>query len=863
MTPASEAPRPRIQIRPEQRQLLIDGEPAVLGARAFDLLHSLAERSDRVVGKHELMDLVWPTVVVEENNLQVQISTLRKLLGPGAIATVPGRGYRFTATLDSSAEAPASRPAPPPRTPVLRLPADAGALIGRDTHLRTLASLLGDARLVTLVGTGGIGKTRLAQACAASLREQHADGVWQVELAALPRASAADAIAVAVARALDLRFEAGQANADAVAAVLRTQRLLLLLDNCEHVLEGVASLCATLLRAAPGVKLLATSQEPLNLAEEQVYRLPLLALPGDGELAQAAAFGAVALFVARARAADPRFVLDDNNRGTVVDICRHLDGLPLAIELAAARVPLLGVEGVRTRLDERLRLLVGGRRDVAARQQTLRASLEWSQSLLDAAEQAVFRRLGVFVRGFTVELAQHVAADDAPGATGPPQVSLTPPGQLIDRWAVLDHLASLVDKSLVVADASDPPRYSLLESAREFALAQLALAGETQATLAAHAAAMRAAVARVEALYFETNDYGPAQSKLVFELDNLRAALAWARAGGHDETAVALLGMSCRLWNRCGLAGTASALFAELASKVDERVPPALAAVFWLGMVIVAPESPPPLVIEAADRCVTLWRGLGDTRRLAYALGWRAIVNCQRERLDAARTDLAEAETLEQDSWPMLVRVRRLVALCSLHTRAAEPERARALRQQALALVRASGDHPNIQFNIRKLADADLAAGDFDALMRSSEALIEDAREHGPLWAARLGQGYRAVALIAAGRYREAAAAAREGLPAWRAAGWTGWLLDHLAWLAAAGGQHREAAQLLGFCDLLYERAGRERRAAEQRAVAAALAALRRSGASEGELEQWRKAGRVLDEDHALAAVLDGGTAAR
>jgi len=840
MTLASPDPLRHVQILPNSRALLVDGQPASVGGRAFDLLVALTERADRVVTKHELMDLVWPDVIVEENNLQVQISALRRLLGPAAIATVPGRGYRFTAPLDEAAPPPApSRAAAAPRAQASNLPSTSAALIGREADLSALARLLADARLVTVVGTGGIGKTRLVQACAADLHGQRHDGTWWVELALLPPGSNADAVAAAVARALDLRVEAGQAGVERVCSVLCDQRLLLLLDNCEHLLAGAAAFGAALLRTAPAVTLLATSQEPLHLAGEQVYRLPLLALPEDADLVHAEQYGAVALFVARARAADPRFALGEHNRAAVVDICRHLDGLPLAIELAAARVALLGVEGVRSRLGERLRLLTRARRDAAARQQTLRASLEWTLGLLDAPEQAVYRRLGVFVGGFTMELAQRVAADAA-----------------IDRWAVLDHLASLVDKSLVSVDAAEPPRYSLLESAREFALERLERHAETEATRAAHAEALRETVAHVEALYFESDAYGAAQTQLVRELDNLRAALAWARANAHSELAIALLGLSCRLWNRCGLAGTASELFSAIAGSVDaQRVPAAVEAAFWLGSVIVAPELPLPDLARAADRCIELWRDLGDTRRLAYALGWRAIVNAQRDRLDPARVDLIEAKDLERADWPHLLRAWRLAALCSVQTRAGEVEPARATRQAAIAIVRASGDHPNIQFNLRKLADADLAAGDFEALMRSSQDLIDDARAHGPLWAARLGLGYQAVALIAAGRHDEAEAAAVEALPAWRAAGWTTWLLDHLVGLAAARGQARGAAQLLGHCDRRYAEAGRPRRAAEQRAITAAIAAMRNT-LDEARIAQYRAEGQALDEHSALAAAL-------
>lgn len=820
-------PMAALRLEPQRRLALLAGQPLALGARAFDLLQALAERRDRVVTKNELMDLVWPDVVVEENNLQVQISSLRKALGPNAITTVPGRGYRLTAELQTPIAV-----AETPRTDKPAAPLD--ALIGRKDDLAQLATLLRSARLITLAGPGGIGKTRLALAAAAAARAEYADGVTVADLAPLPKDADAEAIAAAVARALDLRFDVGQASTQTLAFAVRHQSLLLVLDNCEHLLAGAAALTSVLLATAPGLHVLATSQEPLNLADEHVMRLPLLALPPPEDLDNAHHYGAVALFVARAVAADRRFVLTTALRAAVVDICTRLDGLPLAIELAAARVPTLGLAGLQARLDERLRLLTGGRRDAAARQQTLRASLEWSLALLTPDELSVFRSLGVFAGGFTVELAQDVANTAA-----------------IDRWDVLDLLASLVDKSLVVVDAADPPRYSLLESTRALALELLQAAGEHEAKRAAHAEAVLAALQRVDTLFYASNDYSAAQSHLLREIENLRAALAWCEERGDTAMAIALMGPSGRLWNRCGLAGEGSARFAALAPMVNDQVAAPNAAAFWLSMVVVAPESPPAAVVAAASAAVEAYRALEDRPRWAYALCWRAIVAGQRGELDQAARDVAATAALDEPGWPPLLRAMILLAECSLHTRRGDATRARAVREAALVLVRASGDHPNIQFNLRKLADADLAAGDFDALMRSSQALIADARDHGPAWAARLGEGYRAVALLAAGHLDEAADAARVALPAWRAAGWTGWLIDHLAWLAAARGRAALAAQLLGCADALHARVGRERRVSEHRAVEATLRLVKDTLPAH-ELDQWRRAGQELDEDAAL-----------
>ena len=283
---------------------------------------------------------------------------------------------------------------------------------------------------------------------------------------------------------------AGAPSADKIAVALQSHSMLLVIDNCEHLLEGARTLVQALRREAPLVHILLASQAALRIQGGQIFTLQPLALPRVTD-APDERFGALQLFAERARAVDRRFVLDASNGPLVADICRQLDGLPLAIELAAARVNLLGVQGLRDRLSDRLQLLTTGSHDVPQRHQTLRAALEWSHSLLGPAEQAVLRRLGVFVGGFTLELAQQVAADDASGS--------------LDSWAVLDALGTLVDRSLVSVDAGEPVRYRLLETMRVFALEQLASAGDTAALRARHARAVANLFATVDESRFGDN----------------------------------------------------------------------------------------------------------------------------------------------------------------------------------------------------------------------------------------------------------------------------------------------------------------------------------------------------------------------
>ncbi|RBQ14343.1 AfsR/SARP family transcriptional regulator [Spongiactinospora rosea] len=398
----------------------------------------------------------------------------------------------------------------PARRRQTNLPAPVNDLIGRETAVAEIRALLGTARLVTLTGSGGVGKTRLALETAAGLAADHADGVWLVELAAHEKDDTGS-LAEAVLAALDVRDGAGPDSAlERLVDALRARRLLLVLDNCEHVVEHAARLADELLRAAPGLRVLATSREPLCVAGEALYAVPPLDLPKGGDLRAVAGSHAVRLFLARAAASARGFALDETNAAAVAQLCRRLDGLPLALELAATRVRALGVEELVARLDDRFRVLSGWQRGGPARQQTLSATIDWSWTLLSDAERVVLRRLSIHSDGCTLQAAEEVCGGDG-----------------LD---VLELIARLVDRSLVtVVDGPAGTRYRLLESVAAYCRRRLDDAGETERVRRAHVECYAALAVRAEARL-----RGPEQAQWLRRLDaeaaNLRAALDAAPA---------------------------------------------------------------------------------------------------------------------------------------------------------------------------------------------------------------------------------------------------------------------------------------------------------------------------------------------
>jgi predicted ATPase/DNA-binding winged helix-turn-helix (wHTH) protein len=829
----------RFTLRPATRELL-DGQTRLrLGTRAFDLLLALAQARGEVVSRETLFERAWPGLVVLDDNLKVQIMALRKLLGAHAIATVPGRGYRFTERLQDD---PAAH-APPPATSELAsrgearsstLPAHLPPLFGRAEDLTAAASLLRRHAVVTIAGAAGIGKTSLALHLAQQVRGEFADGAWLIELAAI---SDPGQVAPLVARSLGIVAQDEAVAVATIAAALRSQSMLLVLDNCEHVLDEVVSLVDALTRAAPNVRVVATSQEVLKLGTEQVLRLaPLAVVDADPEAA--AQSGAVQLFVARAQAADRGFALTKDNLAAVVEICRRLDGLPLAIELAAVRLPLLGLEGIRARLNERFRVLTGGARFRPHRQQTLLAAFEWSHDLLTGPEQTVFRRLGVFAGGFSLELAQDVAADDP-----------------IDAWAVLDHLGVLVDKSLVITEGRDAPRYRLLESGRAFALEQLDRAGESAALLRRHAQALRALMQAFDAAVAREPRFDALVRRIEPELDNLYGALQWATGvSGDRETAIALCASSDWLWNELAQPREGWHWCRLVRPWIDASTPPALAARFWLAAAGLGRTALQPARewVDDLRHAAAGFRALGDTVGLYRAL---CLLGGQSDGLIShreARDCLDEAERIEDASWSPRLRLRRQASLEWWLDLDGQLEQARAAGRRHVALAAKSGGVAEVGA-LSNLADTELALGNVEEAIALCRASIARAAELGRPAAALHTYENLVPALLARGELDAAAQAIRSGRAASvRGIGTAFVLLIHAAALSHLRGDARLAAQLIGCTDRTYARDGRIMHPPERRVRERLLEQLR-SVLAEHELVELQREGATWSEDEAFA----------
>ena len=586
------------------------------------------------------------------------------------------------------------------------LPMQLTSFVGRDDQLTQVRELLTQNRLVTLTGAGGTGKTRLAIEVARQHSGGFGDGICYVDLAPI---TDPDVVPIAVARAFELPDQPGRSTMDALLRFVRDRQMLVVLDNCEHLLDASAELVVALLGAAPGLTLLATSREAIGVAGELGWRVPSLSLADES----------IELFADRARHARSDFTVTDDNAATVAEICARLDGLPLAIELAAARVRALSLTEIVESLHDRFRLLTGGARTAVRRQQTLRASVDWSHVLLTEPERVLFRRLAAFLGGFDLDAAQAVAG-----------------GGDVQRYQVVDQLTLLVDKSLVVADdRGGRTRYRLLETVRQYALEKLGESGEADIVRARHRDHYTSMAALLDAP--AGSDYGQRLEQANTEIDNLRAAFGWSRENSDIELALTLASSLQLLWQARGRLREGLTWFDNALTDLDAHhagVTPAvraraLADRATLGLWAGDADSP-----DQAQQALAIAREVDDPVLLVRALTARGYVAAYFDA-ESARAYLAEAIDLARDSGDRWRLSQILVAQVVTALAARDPIAARAAAEEGRDLADSIGD----RFDARRcrwyLGVAQAYQGDLAGAIAQFVAVADEAEAaHDEIW---------------------------------------------------------------------------------------------------------------------------------
>jgi predicted ATPase/class 3 adenylate cyclase len=720
------------------------------------------------------------------------------------------------------------------------LPQQVTSFIGRDVELREVRGLVAAHRLVTLTGSGGLGKTRIALQVGAECLTHFRDGVWLLEMAPLTES----ALVVEMAAALfGLTIQGGRQTIETVANYLGDKQLLLILDNCEHIVEGAAELAGAVLGSCPGVHLLVTGRQALGILGEHPYRVPSLAVPDRPEAVTAQSamgYGAIQLFVERAEAAIGSFALGNDTAPTVAEICRRLDGIPLALELAAPRLKMLTPHGLLARLKDRFRLLTGGDRTALPRQQTLKATLEWSFNLLSTKEQTMLQRLSVFGGSWTIEAATVVASGDS-----------------IEADEVFDLVGSLIDKSLIVpvAGPSGEGRYRLLESTRQFGLERL-LAGGGGERRRVCAEFLTSLFDQADLVWQNT----PTEAWLARfepELDNVRAALEWSFGDGGDPA------LGSRLASRTVLLLGELSLLSELRrwcetalAAMGGSIPPEIEGRLLLAHLFGADFGNRRLV-AAAERAVELHRASTDRLALASALRLLAKVLASPGDIEAAERLIVEAEAMLRP----LARTKELASVLSVRSVIREfggdAVGARALAEESLALSRALGHRGGVETTAANLAELAFGQGDVAEAVRRARETLAATRRSGNLRLTAGMLGNLAGYLLRAGAIDEAERDAHESLRLARVLGWDYWVticLEHLALVAALRGRLRIAAQILGYAEAWYRREGRVRQPTEAATRSGAASLL---DAALGAEEQARLAaeGARWDETSAVAAI--------
>lgn len=669
------------------REVLRAGRSVRLSPKAFQLLCVLVEKRPAAVSKQRLQDELWPGTYVVEKNITNLVAEIRAALGdeparPRFIRTIHRFGYAFH-------EPQAAGVGDVPRSYSHNLPEHLSTFIGREREIAGILRRLHSAGLLTLTGTGGCGKTRLALAVARDLVRRFHDGVWMIDLAAL---SDPDLVPQSVASVLHVRRAPDKPLEDTLSDAVRDRQLLLLFDNCEHLIGACADLTARLIGAAPRLTILATSREALGVAGETIWPVAPLSVPDAAASESALESESVRLFVIRAAAVDPQFAITSANATTVASLCRSLDGVPLAIELAAAQLRTLTVEDIHARLSKRFQLLDAGDDSVPSRQRTLEAAIDWSYDLLDDADRVLMRRLAVFSGGWDLEAARHVCAGDPLAAED-----------------VGDRLLRLVKKSLVVVE-SEHERYRFLESLRQYGSEKLASSGEMERLRDRHLDWFLELSRRLEP-DLTTSRQIDALRLLRANHDNLRAALEWSEAAPQRRHAtLELANHLFWFWLKHGNYAEGRqwlerALESSVSADPHQRAKTLMALgtmVFFLGDFSRARS----LLAQSAE--------LGDRSVAGFALGIAALAAMEQSDFAEGMRLASEGIAAARASSTPWVQAPAMALLAYAALGEGDFDRAAQLHEEALALCRAQGERWGMGISLFDLGLARLIQGRHD-----------------------------------------------------------------------------------------------------------------------------------------------------
>ena len=761
------------ELKQRERQLIGPGGTVELSSRSFDILVALLSRPNELIGKSDLFDAAWPGVVVEENTLQVHVSSLRKLLGPGFITTVHGRGYKYVGPT------PQAGPATQVKTPIDantgNVPEYRPECVARDDELASVAVLLEKHKIISIVGPGGVGKTTLAIETAARQQVRFTGGVWIVDLA--PVSDPAH-VASSIVQALGIQFQKSMSASAVVAEHLRTEELLLVVDNCEHLVGAVGEVLGAALSRAPRVKVLATSQIPLGLAHEHVHKLAPFGLLENGKSSDDSPSSRFFRHCYESQGE----LITEAEVDAVSRLCRSLDGMALGLKMAAARAAVLGIDNVERQIKSEMSELTSPWPTSLPRHRSLMAALTWSYGLLRDSERKAFRALSVFSGSFSLEAARAVAGEG-------------------------ESLPELVRKSLVVRDGNNKSHYRLLETSRQFALDQLTMHDQVDSTRTRHSAYL------TDLFRTSLDDWEKLPDRRWLEIygsniENLRSALEWLQVKSRWKDYAELAAFSYRLWLEAGLS-IEGRLHCERALNDEKNsLGKANEADLRLAMSeLCRAEAMDQLSVDVIEPAIQFYRENSETQKLAQALVLKGFVHLAPERLDLARIAIAEVEELIRGLETSKLKAFALAVIGMNQWLSGEKQKGLAKCEAGLAMHRATGNTRSGLKSALYIAETLHWGGDSPKAIAIGTGLLPDLRQAG--YKRELGMQLHNLAsyYLHANAVDQAREMHLESIEYFERdhSSWHWCMLQCAAGIEAINGDARRAARLMGFVDRVFD----------------------------------------------------------